>query len=215
MKTIMPRGLRHFELNWTQFSLYFVFCAILSAFIYIIAPHLETLQKELILDKISDGIGQVHTTTYISSAVAVLGLLGLSFLPSVVPNKPLSYFLRIIVFFLGLPTVLYFLNPSLLTVTPKSHLIDVSESTRTFLQITPIFLFVTTFFLPGNLFGRFVWIFIAVCFMMVGALALPFLHSYLLQHSAPYFIPVLNIFLSKLLLSFELVCFYGLVASQK
>ena len=97
MKTIMPRGLRHFELNWMRVSLYFVFCAILSAATYIIAPYLEMLQKEIILDKIADGVGQVHTATYISSVIGVLGLLGLSFLPSVVPNKPFSYFLRIVV----------------------------------------------------------------------------------------------------------------------
>lgn len=215
MKTIMPRGLRHFELDGMRIGIYFLFCALLSFGIYSIAPFIEAYQQESILNNIADALKPVSNTTYISSIVGVLVLLGMSFLPSVLPNKPLSYFLRIIVFFLGLPTILYFLDSSLLTVTPKSHLVDVTESTRTFLQITPIFLFVTTFFLPGNLIGRFVWIAVAVCFMITGCLALPYLHMYLLQYTAPYFIPVLNIFMSKLLLSFELVCFYGLVASQK
>ena len=215
MKAIMPRGLRHFELNWMHISLYFLFCAMLAVAVYMISPFLEAFQQDAILSKVIDTTAAVSQTTFISSILGVLGLLGLSFLPSVVPNKPLSYFLRILVFFMGLPTLFYFLNPGLLTVTPKSHIIDVSESTRTFLLICPLFLFTTTFFLPGNLVNKIIWVFIAVCFMFVGALALPYLHLYLLSHSAPYFIPVLNIFLSKLLLSFELVCFYGLVASQK
>lgn len=155
----------------------------------------------------------MQQSTLIAIALAV-GCLALSFaLPAA--RVPARYFLRVVAVVLALPACGYLLVEKPQAFDLENHMAQLFKMGYWFVLVVPLVYAVTAFILPGNLARRFPLVLLAVLFFYVSVPILALLHMHAVLLAGPAIAPALSVFFGILILSIELIAFYGLLASQE
>lgn len=146
-------------------------------------------------------------------ALAAISAVSSFLLPPV--RLPARYFLRVLAIVLALPALGYFAVAHPAPFDLENHVAQVFRLGYWFLLVMPVIFAVTGFILPGNLARRFAVVVVALLFTYVTVPILALLHLHALLLAGPAIAPALNVFFGILMLSVELIAFYGLLASQE
>jgi hypothetical protein len=128
---------------------------------------------------------------------------------------PARYFLRVLAVVLALPALGYFVIDHPATFDLENHIAQVFRLGYWFMLVMPVIYAVTGFILPGNMARRFGIVVLAVTFTYLTVPVLALLHLHAILLAGPAIVPTLNVFFGILILSVELIAFYGLLASQE
>jgi hypothetical protein len=151
------------------------------------------------------------------SLIVVMMLAALSFAASFAlpaTSVPARYLLRTLSVVLALPLLGAAAMESVDPLNIESHLAQVFKLGFWFLVMMPCIFAVIAFILPGNLAKKLLIVLVAVgyFYFSVPVLALFHLHALVLLGQAV--VPALNVFFTILMLSVQLIAFYGVLASQ-
>jgi hypothetical protein len=150
---------------------------------------------------------------WIVLALAGAALIGSFLLPAA--RLPARYFLRVVAIVLALPALGYFVISQPAKFDLENHIAQVFRLGYWFVLTMPVILAVTAFILPGNLARRFGTVVIALLFFYLTVPVLALLHLHVILLAGPAIVPALNVFFGILMLSIELIAFYGLLASHE
>jgi hypothetical protein len=152
------------------------------------------------------------TQSATGAALLAAALFGLSFVPRT-ENVPARYALRAASLVLGVPGVGYLLAGGAPPLDIARHLSQVFQTGYWFVLLAPVLYALTAFVLPGNVARRMGYVLVAIAYLVLTVPMLALLHLVVLTTAGIAWLPLLNIGFTVLVLSFEFIAFYGLIAS--
>lgn len=127
---------------------------------------------------------------------------------------PLRYFLRTLAVVVVLPAVGYWISSGTAPLDVEAHLAQVFKTGYWFLVVSPLLFAITGYVLPGSVSRKIGVSLVSTFYLYLTIPILALLHYHVILLMGPASVAVLNVFFTTLILSFEFISFYGVLASQ-